>query len=483
MILAEYSYRTISSIKGPLIFVEKVFSARIGEVVRIISPASEEREGEVLKIEGNTVLIEVFGETKGLDIKNTTVVFTDMVKKISVSGDMIGRIFDSSLRPLDGLPPPVPEAWVPVTGYPINPVSRARPEEFIETGISVIDGLNTLVKGQKLPVFSCAGLPSKELVAEILKNATLPGGEKGFIASGLLGQDSGSGARAENYNLTAGSPGGRVDASYPFIIVFCAIGLTFHEYSFYMKTLEEMKAPFIAFINMAENPVMERILTPRFGLTVAEYFAFEKKSDVLVILTDMTNYCDALREISTAREELPGRRGYPGYMYSDLASLYERAGRLRTSKGSITLLPVVTMPEDDITHPIPDLTGYITEGQIVLSRELAQKGIFPSVDVLPSLSRLMQNGIGEGRTRQDHRKIANSLYKYYAKGRDLRRLEAIVGRDGLSEKDRILLDFAGSFEKEFVNQIAEGGVTVKRRTVIETLDTGKKLLERFELEY
>jgi len=438
----EHSYRTISSIKGPLLFVEKVFSARTGEIVRIISPSGEEREGEVLKIERDTVLIEVFGETKGLDIKNTTVVFTDSLKKIPLSEDMIGRVFSSSFKPLDGIPLPVPEKWVPVTGYPMNPVSRARPEEFIETGLSVIDGLNTLVKGQKLPVFSCAGLPSKEVVAFVLKNA-------GIRKTDLFKKEE-------------------------FVIVFGAMGLTFQDYSFYMKTLEEMKAPFVAFINMADQPVLERLLTPRFCLTVAEYLAFDKSMDVLVVLTDMTNYCDALREVSTAREELPGRRGYPGYMYSDLASIYERAGRLKSRKGSITLLPVVTMPEDDITHPIPDLTGYITEGQIVLSRELHQKGIFPPVDVLPSLSRLMQNGIGEGRTREDHRKIANLLYKYYAKGRDLRRLEAIVGREGLTEQDRVMLDFADAFEREFVAQN-------KRRDIAETLDKGIEIIHRLKI--
>ncbi|MCX7793989.1 MAG: V-type ATP synthase subunit B, partial [Thermodesulfovibrionales bacterium] len=336
MRLAEHSYRTISSIRGPLIFLEKVFSCRIGEIVRIISPSGEEREGEVLKIEENNVLIEVYGETKGLDINNTTVIFTDSIKKVPLSDEMLGRIFSSSFKPIDGIPAPLPYKWLPVTGYPMNPVSRARPEEFIETGLSCIDGLNTLVKGQKLPVFSCAGLPSKEVVASILRYSRLREREQG-------------------------------EEGKRFLIVFGAMGLTFHEYSFYMKTLEELKIDFVAFINMADDPVMERLLTPRFALTVAEYFAFEKKMDVLVILTDMTNYCDALREVSTAREELPGRRGYPGYMYSDLASLYERAGRIKGTKGSITLLPVVTMPEDDITHPIPDLTGYITEGQIVLS--------------------------------------------------------------------------------------------------------------------
>jgi V/A-type H+-transporting ATPase subunit B len=437
--LAEHIYRSISAIGGPLLFVQKVFSARIGEVVKVISPDGLFMDGEVLEIEGSTVMIEVFGETRGLDIGKTSVAFTDSVRKVPLSRDIMGRIFNGSFEPVDGMPMFIPEKWTFITGAPMNPAARARPEEFIETGYSAIDGLNTLVKGQKLPVFSCAGMPSKELVAGILKNS-------GPSSKGT------------------------------FVVVFAALGLTFHEYSYYMKVLEEMKTTFVAFINSADEPVMERLLAPRFALTVGEYLAFERGMDVLVVITDMTNYCDALREVSTAREELPGRRGYPGYMYSDLASLYERAGRVRGMKGSVTLLPVVTMPEDDITHPIPDLTGYITEGQIVLSRELHRLNIFPPVDVLPSLSRLMQKGIGEGRTREDHRKIANSLYKYYARGRDMRRLESVVGREGMTEKDRKMLDFASSFEKEFVGQ---GSV---RRTIYETLDAGSDLMKRFALE-
>jgi V/A-type H+-transporting ATPase subunit B len=440
MRLPEHVYRTISAIAGPLLFIKKVFTARIGEVVTLISPDGARTDAEVLEIQGDTVLIEVFGETRGLDIGKTSLAFTDSVRRVPLSRDIVGRIFNGSFSPVDGMPMFIPEKWAPITGAPMNPSARARPEEFIETGFSVVDGLNTLVKGQKLPVFSCAGLPSKELVAGVLKNS----------------------------RLTA--KGGA------FIVVFAALGLAFHEYSYYMAVLEDMKTGFVAFINSADEPVMERLLAPRFALTVAEYLAFEKGMDVLVIITDMTNYCDALREISTAREELPGRRGYPGYMYSDLASLYERAGRVRGMEGSITLLPVVTMPEDDITHPIPDLTGYITEGQIVLSRELHRLNIFPPVDVLPSLSRLMQKGIGTGLTREDHRKISNNLYKYYATGRDMRRLEAIVGRDGMTEKDRKMLDFADAFEKEFVDQ------GKSRRTIAETLDTGIVLMRRFSLE-
>ncbi|MBS1192484.1 MAG: V-type synthase subunit [Nitrospirae bacterium] len=440
MRLSEHTYKTISTIAGPLLFVENVQAARIGEVVRVVMPDGRTTDAEVLEIDGETVLVEVYGTTQGMDIERTTVTFTDAIKKVPLSPDIVGRIFNGSFVPKDNAPLFIPEKWMPLTGAPMNPAARARPADFIETGITAIDGLNTLVRGQKLPVFSCAGLPSKEAVAYILRNARL------------------------------------AQADRSFVVVFAALGLTFHEYSFYQKVLDEMQTGFVAFVNMADEPVMERLLAPRFALTVAEYLAFEKNMDVLVIITDMTNYCDALREISTAREELPGRRGYPGYMYSDLASLYERAGRIREREGSVTMLPVVTMPEDDITHPIPDLTGYITEGQIVLSRELHQKGVFPPIDVLPSLSRLMQKGIGEGRTRKDHRNVANHLYKYYAKGRDLRRLESIVGRDGMTKADALMLDFADAFEREVIGQ------GTLRRTVQESLDAGLTLMQRFKLE-
>jgi V/A-type H+-transporting ATPase subunit B len=444
MRLSEYKYNTVSSIAGPLLFVKGVFNARIGEVVRVNMPDGKQLDAEVLEISGNTVLIEVFGDTGGLDIEKTTVVFTDSVKRAPLTADIIGRVFNGSFKPIDDLPMFIPEKWAPISGFPMNPIARAKPEEFIETGVSVIDGLTTLVKGQKLPVFSSAGLPSKELVAMILKNAKLAEG--------------GTGKKSD------------------FIVVFTALGLTFHEQSFYLSVLEEMKSGFVAFVNMADEPVMERLLAPRFALTAAEYLAFDKGMDVLVIISDMTNYCDALREVSTAREELPSRRGYPGYMYSDLASLLERAGRIKGVNGSVTMLPVLTMPDDDITHPIPDLTGYITEGQIVLSRELHQKGIFPPVDVLPSLSRLMQRGIGEAHTRADHRKISDMLYSFYARGRDLRKLEAIVGREGMSEIDRTMLDFADVFEKEFVQQ------QNIRRNIYETLDTGLRIVKQFSPE-
>jgi len=439
MRLSEHKYRTTSRIAGQLLHVENVQSARIGEVVRIIGPNNIELEGEILEISQGKVLLQLFGETRGLNAENIEIIFTDTIRQVPLARDIIGRRFNGSFQPIDGLPIFLPSEWRPAHGYPINPVERLRPEEFIETGISAIDGLNTLVKGQKLPIFSCAGLPAKELVAQILQNARLR------------------------------------ERTKPFAVVFVALGLTFHEYSFYMEALRNIESEFVAIINMADDPVMERLMAPRFALTVAEYLAFSHDMDILVLVTDMTNYCDALREISNARKELPGRRGYPGYMYSDLASLYERAGRIRGAKGSITMIPVITMPEDDITHPIPDLTGYITEGQIVLSRELHQQGIFPPIDVLPSLSRLMQKGIGSRRTREDHRDIANLLYKNYARGRELKKLEAIVGKDGMAESDQLLLDFAAVFENRFIHQGEHA------RSIYETLDTGLEILQSFNL--
>jgi V/A-type H+/Na+-transporting ATPase subunit B len=444
MRLARHSYATIRSVQGPLLMLDRVIEARMSEVVRITFPDGREAEGEVLKIEGDVVLIQIVGESVGLDTDRSRVVLTDAVKRAPLSLAVLNRTFDGSFRPIDARPMFIPERWAPISGFPLNPTARLRPQDLIETGLSTIDGLNTLVKGQKLPIFSCAGLPSREIAAGILEHA-----------------------RAGSADFAEAAGG--------FVVVFVAVGLTYHEHAFYQQTLERMRGDFVAFINLAKDPVIERLLAPRFGLTVAEHLAFEHGRDVLVLVTDMTNYCDALREVSAAREELPGRRGYPGYMYSDLASLYERAGRIKQRPGSVTLLPIVTMPEDDITHPIPDLTGYITEGQIVLSRELHQRGIFPPVDVLPSLSRLMQRGIGAGRTREDHRTIANALYMHYANGRDLRRLEAIVGREGMGASDRSMLDFADAFEREIVHQ---GSV---RRSVGETLDASRGLLTRFGL--
>ncbi|MEW6427760.1 MAG: V-type ATP synthase subunit B [Thermodesulfobacteriota bacterium] len=440
MRLATHIYRTIASISGQLILVRNVQQARIGEMVAIVAPDGERLTGEVLQISGRNVLVQLYGESRGLDTCSTKVEFTDAVNTVPLSPEVIGRLFSGSFRPIDGLPPFLPEEWAPINGFPMNPVVRAVPRQFIETGIAAIDVLNSLVRGQKLPIFSGAGLPTKELVAAILRHARL--------------EESGAG----------------------FVVVFAALGLTFTDYAFYMETLRRTRSDFVGFINMADDPVMERLLAPRFALTVAEYLAFTRGMDVLVVITDITNYCDALREISNAREELPGRRGYPGYMYSDLASLFERAGRIQGRPGSVTIVPVLNMPEDDITHPIPDLTGYITEGQIVLHRGLHRRAIFPPVDVLPSLSRLMQKGIGAGQTRGDHRQLANLLYRHYARGRELKKLEAIIGRDGMSEQDRLILDFASAFEEEFIHQGEEA------RTIVESLDRGWTLLARFGLD-
>ena len=439
MRLSEYRYRTVSTIAGQLLTVENVHAARIGEQVSIIGPQTPSIVGEILEIRKGRVLVQLFGDTRGLNSENIEIVFSDTVRQVPLNIDILGRRFSGSFRPLDDLPMYYATEWRPARGYPINPVARLRPQEFIETGISAIDGLNTLVKGQKLPIFSCAGLPAKEIVGQILKNARLR------------------------------------ESSEKFAVIFVALGLTFHEYSFYLEALQDIESEFVAIINMADDPVMERLMAPRSALTVAEYLAFDHEMDILVLITDMTNYCDALREVSNARKELPGRRGYPGYMYSDLASLYERAGRIRDSRGSITMIPVITMPEDDITHPIPDLTGYITEGQIVLSRDLHQKGVFPPVDVLPSLSRLMQKGIGAGRTREDHRDLAKHLYRNYARGRELKKLETIVGKEGMAEIDQSLLDFATSFEREFIHQGTQA------RTIDETLDKGLEILKGFKL--
>ena len=358
---------------------------------------------------------------------------------------LIGRTFDGSGRPVDGGPTPLPEALVDVNGQPINPVARAHPAEFVETGISAIDGLGTLVCGQKLPIFSGFGLPAMELAAQIAAQARVPG----------EGSAEGS-----------------------FVVVFAAMGVTRREADFFQRSFERTGAleRTVLFLNLAGDPSLERLITPRAALSVGEYLAFERGMHVLAILTDMTNYCEALREVSAAREEIPGRRGYPGYMYTDLASLYERAGRLRGRPGSLTQLIILSMPDDDITHPVPDLTGYITEGQIVLSRELDHRGVFPPIDVLPSLSRLMNSGIGEAKTRADHRQLADQLYASLARGQELRRLVSIVGEAALSEDDRRLLAFAARFEDRFIGQGS------KRRTIEETLELGWELLDPFAPE-
>jgi len=414
----EVEYRTIREIKGPLLIVENTKDVAYGEVVKIRGPDGKERLGQVLEARENMAIVQVFEGTRGLDIKSTTVKFLGDTLKIGVSLEMLGRVFDGTGRPIDGGPDIIPEEMRDINGYPINPSAREYPREFIQTGISTIDGMNTLVRGQKLPIFSGSGMPHNEIAAQIARQAKLRGkGEK-------------------------------------FAVVFVAMGITAEEANFFRREFERTGAleRTVLFLNLANDPAIERIVIPRMGLTVAEYLAYSKDMHVLVILTDMTNYCEALREISAAREEVPGRRGYPGYMYTDLATIYERAGRIIGKKGSITQIPILTMPDDDMTHPIPDLTGYITEGQIVLSRALHRRGIYPPINPLLSLSRLMKEGIGEGRTREDHAGVANQLYAAYAEGLRLRDLVAVVGEEALSEEDRILLRFADAFEEKFITQ-------------------------------
>ncbi len=415
--LLSTDYQTIDYVTGPLIFVSNAHNVSYGEMVDIELSDGSLRSGQVLEVSGDIAVIQVFEGTQGVDVKNTKVRFREEVAKIDVSIELLGRVLNGVGKPIDGGPSILPEKRLEIIGEPINPFSREQPADFIQTGISTIDGLNTLVRGQKLPIFSGSGLPANELTAQIIRQAMVKGGEK-------------------------------------FAIVFGAMGITHREASFFQQSFERTGAleRVVFFLNLADDPTTERLITPRCALTVAEYLAFVHDMQVLVVLTDMTNYCEALREISTAREEVPGRRGYPGYMYTDLATLYERAGRVEGKKGSITQLLILTMPDDDITHPIPDLTGYITEGQIVLSRHMHRRGIFPPVDVLPSLSRLMNLGIGDEKTREDHRGVADQLYAAYAQGRDLRRLVAIVGEEALSEADRRYLKFADDFEDNFVNQ-------------------------------
>ncbi len=440
----EVEYRTIREIKGPLLIVENTKDVAYGEVVKIHGPDGKERLGQVLEARENMAIVQVFEGTRGLDVKSTTVKFLGDTLKIGVSLEMLGRVFDGTGRPIDGGPDIIPEEMRDINGYPINPSAREYPREFIQTGISTIDGMNTLVRGQKLPIFSGSGMPHNEIAAQIARQAKLRGkGEK-------------------------------------FAVVFVAMGITAEEANFFRREFERTGAleRTVLFLNLANDPAIERIVIPRMGLTVAEYLAYAKDMHVLVILTDMTNYCEALREISAAREEVPGRRGYPGYMYTDLATIYERAGRIIGKKGSITQIPILTMPDDDMTHPIPDLTGYITEGQIVLSRALHRRGIYPPINPLLSLSRLMKEGIGEGRTREDHAGVANQLYAAYAEGLRLRDLVAVVGEEALSEEDRILLKFADAFEDKFITQGRD-----EDRSIEDTLSIAWNLLALLPRSY
>ncbi|MFH0835195.1 MAG: V-type ATP synthase subunit B, partial [Candidatus Micrarchaeota archaeon] len=433
-------YQTVKEIFGPIVFVEGVDDAAYNEVVQIVMPNGEKKKGQVLETTKGLVAVQVFGTTAGLDTKKTKIRFTGEMLRIPVSDEVLGRVFSGDGTPIDGGPPIVSKERVDVNGAAINPTARASPHDFIQTGINTIDALNTLVRGQKLPIFSTAGLPHNEIAVQIARQATV---------------------RKEG------------EKSGDFVVVFAAMGITHAEASFFMQDFERTGAleRAVMFLNLANDPSIERIITPRLALTTAEYLAFERDMQVLVILTDMTSYCDSLREISAARQEVPGRRGYPGYMYTDLSSIYERAGTIHGKKGTITQLPILTMPEEDITHPIPDLTGYITEGQIVLSRELHYKNVYPCIDVLPSLSRLMNLGIGPTRTREDHAGVSSQLYAAYAEGRDLRNLVAVVGEEALSERDKKFLAFSNTFESRFVRQ----GKT-ENRSIEDSLDLGWELL-------
>jgi len=445
MIMSQFSkiggglkYKTVTEISGPLLIVKGVPAAAYGEIVKIETPDGDIRTGQVLETGSGYAIVQVFEGTRGLDTKNTTVIFTGETMKFPVSMDLLGRIFNGRGEPIDNRPPPISIEELDVNGAPINPSAREYPKEFIQTGISAIDGMNTLSRGQKLPLFTESGLPHNVLAAQIARQATIPGKEEEFV------------------------------------IVFAAMGITMEDAIYFRREFEKTGAleRLVMFLNLAEDPAIERIITPRIALTTAEYLAFQQDLHVLVILTDMLSYGEALREISAAREEVPGRRGYPGYLYTDLATIYERCGRIIGKKGSITLMPIVTMPGGDITHPVVDLTGYITEGQIYLDRALYRKGIYPPINVLPSLSRLMKEATRY--TREDHQSLSDQLYYCYAEGVELRGLVAVIGEEALTERDRKYLEFADAFEKRFIAQ----GV-YENRTLETTLNIGWELLSKY----
>ncbi len=430
-------YKTIREVVGPLMLVDKVEGVKYDELVRIRQASGDERVGKVLEVDGDRALVQLFDSSQGLRISDAKASFLGHGIEIKLSPEILGRVFDGMGRPKDGAGEIIPTKVMDINGTPLNPVARDYPLEFIQTGVSAIDGLNTLVRGQKLPIFSGNGLPHAKLAAQIARQAKV------------------------------------LNASDKFAVVFAAVGITFEEADYFVTDFKRSGAieRSVLFTNLANDPAIERIATPRMAITAAEYLAYELGMHVLVIITDITNYAEALREVSAARKEVPGRRGYPGYMYTDLASLYERAGRIKGKKGSITQIPILTMPEDDKTHPIPDLTGYITEGQIILSRELNFKGITPPVDVLPSLSRLKDKGIGKGRTREDHSATMNQLFAAYARGKEAKELSTILGEAALSDIDKLYSRFATAFEKEYVSQGFETDLTI-----VETLDLGWKLL-------
>lgn len=431
-------YKTVREVVGPLMVVDGVEGVKLEELVEIELQTGEKRRGRVLEVNGDKAMIQLFEGSSGINLKNTSVRFLGKPLELGVSPDMIGRVFDGLGRPKDNGPKIIPEKKIDINGVPMNPVARDYPNEFIQTGISCIDGLNTLVRGQKLPIFSGSGLPHNEVAAQIARQANVLG------------------------------------SSEKFAVVFAAMGITFEEAEFFIDDFTKTGAidRAVLFVNLADDPAIERIATPRMALTCAEYLAFEKDMHVLVILTDMTNYAEALRETSAARKEVPGRRGYPGYLYTDLSTIYERAGKVRGRKGSITQIPILTMPEDDITHPIPDLTGYITEGQIILSRELYKRGIEPPINVVPSLSRLKDKGIGASKTREDHADTMNQLYAAYTSGREARELATILGESALSDADKAFAKFAEEFDKEYVNQGYQNN-----RGIMDTLNLGWELLQ------
>ena len=431
-------YRTIKELVGPLMLVTDVDGVSYNELVEIKEQDGNVRRGKVLEVNGSTALVQLFESSNGLQMDTSTARFLGRSIELSVSEDMLGRVFDGMGNPKDGGPAIIPDKRMDINGTPLNPAARDYPSEFIQTGISVIDGLNTLVRGQKLPVFSGSGLPHAQLATQIARQAR------------VLGQDS------------------------KFAVVFAAIGITFEEADYFISDFKRTGAieRAVLFMNLANDPAIERISTPRMALTAAEYLAYEKGMHVLVILTDITNYAEALREVSAARKEVPGRRGYPGYLYTDLASMYERAGRIIGREGSITQIPILTMPEDDKTHPIPDLTGYITEGQVILSRDLHRRGITPPIDALPSLSRLKDKGIGQGKTRKDHAATMNQLFAAYSRGKDAKELAVILGEASLTEMDKKYATFADEFEKQYVSQGYQ-----KDRSIEETLDLGWELLK------
>lgn len=430
-------YKSVSEVVGPLMTVEGVEGVKYEELVDIQLQTGEHRRGRVIEIEEDKAMVQIFEGSKGINLRDTSARFLGKPLELGVSESMIGRVFDGLGNPIDNGPKIIPEKSIDINGIAINPVAREYPKEFIQTGISTIDGLNTLVRGQKLPIFSGSGLPHNDVAAQIARQAEVPGSGDSFA------------------------------------VVFAAMGITFEEAQFFIDDFEETGAidRAVLFMNLADDPAIERLATPKMALTCAEYLAFEKNMQVLVILTDMTNYAEALREVSAARKEVPGRRGYPGYLYTDLSTIYERAGRIEGKEGSITQIPILTMPEDDITHPIPDLTGYITEGQIILSKDLYRSGIQPPVNVLPSLSRLKDDGIGEGLTREDHADTMNQLYAAYASGKEAIELSAILGENALSDADKAFAKFAKVFEDRYVNQ-----GYYQNRSIQETLDLGWELL-------